>query len=115
MNNKISEVRHRIQSLSPTQAEVWITVVVQQVTPTTELRGRLTGPRCSSQTTIEVSYPLQSIVNPPEGTLMVRAVIPEPSMWEPSAPFLYRAHIELWQDGEKCDAREFDLGLRMRA
>jgi beta-galactosidase/beta-glucuronidase len=114
MQNQISEVRHQVQSLTPTQAEVWITVVAEQRTATTEVRGRLVGPRCSLRTTIEVSYPLQSIANPTEETLTVRAVIPEPSMWEPSAPFLYHAHIELWQDGAKCDEREFDLGLRMR-
>jgi beta-galactosidase/beta-glucuronidase len=114
MKNMISELGHRVLSLTPTQAEVWVTVVAEHRTSTTEVRGRFIGPRCSSRTTIEVSYPLQGIANPPQDTLTVRAVIPEPSMWEPSAPYLYHAHIELWQDGEKCDEREFDLGLRMR-
>ncbi len=115
MKNQITEVQHRVHSLTPTQAEVWVTVRTEHRTATSEVRGRLTGPRCTSRTTIEVAYSLQSIVKPADETLTVRAVIPEPSMWEPSAPYLYHAHIELWQDGAKCDEREFDLGLRMRS
>jgi hypothetical protein len=114
MKNHITEVRHRIQSLSPTQAEIWITVTVGQTTPTTEVRGRLTGPRCTARTTIEVSYPVQLVSRSPDGEITVRAIIPEPSLWEPAAPFVYHATVELWQDGERCDSREFDLGLRMR-
>jgi hypothetical protein len=116
MNNAIVEVGHRIHTLMPTQAEVWFTVVAEQITPGTQIRGRVTGPRCASRMTVEIAYPLQPLLPLPEGTppLTVRAVIPEPSLWEPASPFLYRARVELWQDGERCDVREFDVGLRMR-
>lgn len=116
MPNRIREVRYHIQTLSAAQAEIWFTVVAEQATPATEARGRVVGPRCSSRTTIEVAYPLRRIACPPPDTplLTVRALIPDPSLWEPDAPFLYRAHVELWQDGQRCDHREFDLGLRLR-
>jgi len=41
-----------------------------------------------------------------------RVIIPEPSFWDPQTPLLYRAVIELWEDGERCDQAQFDLGLR---
>ena len=117
MNNRIIEVRHQVRSLTPAQAEVWFTVVAEQVTPTTEVRGKIVGPRCPSHTTIEVAYPLQRIAYPPEGTpaLTVRAVIPDPSLWEPASPFTYRAFVELLQEGQRCDGKELDVGLRMRS
>jgi beta-galactosidase/beta-glucuronidase len=116
MTNSIFEVRHQVHLLTAAQAEIWFTVIAQQVTPTTEVRGRVVGPRCAARTTIEVAYPLQHIPFPPEETpaLTVRAVIPEPSLWEPDTPFTYRAHVELWQDGKPCSDTAFDIGLRMR-
>jgi hypothetical protein len=114
MKNSIREVHQEVRSLSAALAEVWFTVVADHVTPTTEVRGRVVGPRCPGHTTIEVAYPLQRISHSPEA-LMLRVVIPEPSLWEAQTPFLYRAHVELWQDGERCDEKEFDLGLRTRA
>jgi hypothetical protein len=116
MRNRIGEVRQQVRALTPAQAEIWFTVLAEHVTPRTEVRGRVIGPRCVSRSTIEIAYPLQRIPELPEGTppLTVRAIIPDPSLWEPAAPFLYRARVELWQDGECCDAQEFDIGLRMR-
>lgn len=43
----------REHSLDPTQAELWITVSAEHVTPATELRGRLAGPRCLYAATVE--------------------------------------------------------------
>jgi hypothetical protein len=116
MKNSISEVRYEVRALSPAEATIWFTVVAEHMTSTTEVRGRVVGPRCSSRTTIEISYPLQRIPYAPEGTppLAIRAIIPDPACWEPDAPFLYHADVELWQDGEPCGRKEFDLGLRMR-
>src|SRR5262249_1561594 len=109
--NRIVEVRHQVHSLTPAQAEVRFTVVAAEDTPAVEVRGKLTGPPCASPTTIETPYPLQLVSEMP---LTVRAVIPDPSMWDPAAPYLYRAHLELWQDGVRCDERDIDIGLRMR-
>src|SRR5262245_1291929 len=99
--NQIRSLSLHTRSLCPTEAEVWILPDVAQITRTTELRGRLIGPTCVYASTIEVAYPLQPFPKPPEGVspLARRVVIPEPSLWAPPHPFLYRAIVELWQDG----------------
>src|SRR5262245_45147141 len=116
MKNSILEVRHEVRSLTPANAEVWFTIVCEHLTPTTEVRGRVVGPRCPSHTTIEIAYPLQRLADSATGTPAVntRVVIPEPSLWKSDAPFLYRVHVELWADNERCAEKEFDLGLRTR-
>jgi hypothetical protein len=113
---KLRNVRAEVHRLSPAEAEVWVLVEPDTVTPTTEIRGRLTGPRRPGATTVEVAYPLRPFARPPEGVppLTQRVVIPDPSLWEPKRPFLYHVIVELWQDGQCCDQTEFDCGLRMR-
>ncbi len=115
MSNRFRHVNAVVKKLTPAEAEVWIVPEVEQLTPATEIRGRLMGPRCPNITTIEIAYPLRPLATQPEGTspLTRRALIPEPSLWEPERPFVYRAIVELWQDGERCDVAEFDYGLRM--
>ena len=115
MSNRFLHVSAVVKRLTPAEAEVWIVSEVEQSTPATEIRGRLMGPRCPNITTIEIAYPLRPLATQPEGTspLTRRALIPEPSLWEPERPFVYRAFVELWQDGGRCDVSEFDCGLRM--
>src|SRR5262245_36147025 len=117
MNNGLRWVGCDIHSLSPAEAEIWITAGTERVTATTEIRGRLVGPHCLYATTVEVAYPIRPIPHPPESlpTLTRRVIIPEPSLWDPQSPFIYRAAVELWQDGSRCDRAEFDFGLRARA
>jgi hypothetical protein len=105
MSNQILQVQVREHLLDFAQAELWITVSAKHVTPTTELRGRLAGPRCLYAATIEVGYPLRPVPRRPEGLagLAARVVIPEPSLWEPQCPFVYQGAVELWQDGARCD------------
>ena len=116
MPNRIIEVRHQVRALSPAQAEIWFTVIAEHFTPTTELRGSVVGPRCAGRTTIEVAYPLQPIPHrqPTTPPLTMRAIIPDPGLWESDAPFTYHAAVELWQDGQRCGTQELELGLRMR-
>jgi hypothetical protein len=116
MENRIAEVRHEVRALSPAQAEIWFTVVAEHISHATEVRGIVVGPRCPGRTTIEVAYPFQPIPHPPATAppLTMRVVIPDPSLWEQAAPFSYRAVVELWQDGQRCEEQAFDLGLRMR-
>ena len=97
-------------SLDPAQAELRIAVAAERVTPTTELRGRLTGPRCAYSATVEVAYPLRPL--PDSDGLSARVVIPEPSLWEPACPFLYEGVVELWEDGARCDQAPIRRGLR---
>jgi len=114
MTNRIIQIQFRNHRLSPVEAEVWVTVVPDHVTPGTELRGRLTGPRCPYTTTVEVAYPLRPLSPPMEGLpiLTMRVIIPEPSWWDPVSPFLYGGPIELWQHGQRCDVVQVQHGLR---
>jgi hypothetical protein len=115
MSNRIQRVEVRDHSLTPAEAEIWIAVIPEVQTPATEVRGRLTGPRCPYATTVEVAYPLRPFPRPPADLpgLAVRVVVPEASLWEPTCPFLYEATVELWQDGRRCDQVRLSRGLRV--
>jgi hypothetical protein len=120
MKNRIRRIEVHDRSLDPLSAEVWITVSPEYHTATTEVRGRLVGPRCLYSSTIEVAYPLRPLpsslgtLTPPHSPgLTVRAIIPEASFWEPQCPFLYQGPIELWQDGQRCDCVTISHGLRL--
>src|SRR5439155_23720798 len=108
MSNRIQQVQVRDRSLDPAQAELWISVEAERITPTTELRGRLTGPRCLYAATVEVAYPLRPYLR----RLTARVVVPEPCLWEPQCPFIYEGSLELWEDGGRCDRVEVQRGLR---
>src|SRR5262249_36609476 len=113
--NRIRQIEVRDRSLVPAEAEVWITVTPECQTTTTELRGRLMGPRCPYAGTVEVAYPLRAL--PPDRAvespgLTKRVVIPEACLWELESPFLYQGPIELWQDGQRCDQVTISHGLR---
>jgi hypothetical protein len=113
MINRIRQVEIHNHSLMPAAAEVRITVsTANAATPTTELRGRLTGPRCPYATTVEVAYPLRPLPQPQENLLAARVIIPEASLWEPESPFLYQGAVELWQDGQCCERVALSHGLR---
>ena len=116
MDNRIRQITVRNVQLNPAQAEVWITVVPEHQTPTTEVRGRLMGPRCPYASTVEVAYPLRPLSpsqKPTEpGGFTQRVIIPEASLWEPQCPFLYQGPIELWQDGQRRDQVLVRHGLR---
>jgi hypothetical protein len=115
MTNRIREVRITQPKWDPGEAELWISVTPEFVTPTTEVRGRLMGPRCVYSTTVEVAYPLRSLARQPEGMpgITRRVIIPEASLWEPECPFLYEGIVELWQDGQRCDQAPIRHGLRL--
>jgi hypothetical protein len=117
MSNKLRQVTARLHRLSTAEAEVWLLVEAEREAPTTEVRGRLVGPRCPGISTIEVSYPVRPFPNAPDGVhpLSRRVVIPDPALWEQGRPYVYRAVVELWEDGRQCDRAEFDYGLRMPA
>ena len=112
--NRITQFSIADRVLGPTEAEIWVLADAESITPTTELRGRLVGPTCPYSTTIEVAYPLRPFPKPPAGLppLARRLNVPEPSFWDPVAPFLYHGIVELWQDGQCCDRRTFRHGFR---
>lgn len=116
MDNRIRQITVLDGPLIPAQAEVWISVVPEKQTPTTELRGRLMGPRCPFSNTVEIAYPLAAAplnhIPPGMPGVVRRVIIPEACLWEPESPFLYQGPIELWQDGRRCDHQMVSRGLR---
>jgi hypothetical protein len=119
MSNRILQVTVQDRSVVPAAAELAVTVVPERLTPTTEVRGRLMGPRCPYANTVEVAYALRRLPPSRVGQLSSaadgitrRVVIPEASLWEPESPFLYEGPVELWQDGQRCDRVTIRHGLR---
>lgn len=114
MSNRICRVEVRERLLDPAQSELWVCVMPERQTATTEIHGRLAGPRCAYATTVEVAYPLRPFPQQPPGLpgLVRRVVIPEASWWEPECPFLYEGSVELSEDGETVDRRQVICGLR---
>jgi hypothetical protein len=108
MSNRITHVEIHNRTLTPAEAEVWITARAESVSPAAEVRGRLMGPSCPYSSTVEVAYLLRAMPHTP---LTARVVIPEPSLWEPESPFLYQGVVELWQDGERRDRVTVRHGL----
>jgi hypothetical protein len=117
MDNRILRLDVRDHALAAAAAELRVAVASEARTPATELRGRLTGPRCPYAATVEVAYPLRPLPGPPEapGALAARVAVPEASLWDPQSPFLYTLTVELWQDGRRCDQAAMSRGLRSLA
>jgi beta-galactosidase/beta-glucuronidase len=116
MNNHIRTTHVQVHHLSRTEADLRITVEPETLTPTTELRGKLVGPRCPGVSTIEVAYPLRPLAptaDSSENSLAARVVIPEPNLWSPQTPFLYEGVVELWQEGQRADMKRLSVGLKL--
>jgi hypothetical protein len=114
MANRIRDIRLLDLLDDPAEAEVWVSVIPENITPTAEVHGRLMGPRCHYASTVEVAYPLRPFARRPEGLpgLAMRVIIPEASLWEPETPFLYLGPVELWEEGNVCDQVQVRHGLR---
>lgn len=114
MANAIRELTLLDRLQDPAEAEVWVSLVPERLTPTTEVRGRLMGPRCPYSSTVEVAYPIRPFPRPLAGWpgIVRRVVIPEASLWEPNCPFLYEGPVELWEAGELCERVTVRHGLR---
>jgi len=57
--NRIKRVSIFCAAATPAEAEMWISVYPVSLTSTTQVRGRLMGPRCRYASTVEVAYPLR--------------------------------------------------------
>lgn len=113
MPNRIVRLRLADRRLSPVEAEILVFADAENLSSDTELRGRLTGPSCPYATTIEVAYPLRKLPQPLPGMpLARRIVIPEPSFWDPTSPFLYRGVVELWEGEDLHERLSVRHGLR---
>jgi hypothetical protein len=107
MTNQILNAEVWMHRSDPAEAEVWLVVSVAQAGPGVEIRGRMVGPKHPAKTTIEVAYPLRPFPKPPADVagIVYRVVIPEPNFWQASAPYVYDATLELWQNAMRCDLR----------
>jgi len=111
MNNFLPFAVFQNRSITPHVAEIWVSIFPGLITLTTELRGRLMGPTCQFATTVEVAYPMRPLPKgqkPPvfdRPSLTMAVSIPEPSLWDPVSPFMYRGQVELWEDGRQCGRR----------
>jgi hypothetical protein len=107
MSNRIKYIFVKNARVSPVQADIDVTVYPETLSSGIEVRGRLVGPTCVYASTVEVAYPLRESSREKESTphISLRAIIPEPSLWDQKSPFLYRLVLELWQDGKLCDQK----------
>jgi beta-galactosidase/beta-glucuronidase len=116
MTNRIRHILVQDGRLDPAAAEVYVAVYPERLTSTTQVRGRLTGPRCAYASTVEVAYPLREHEREyeSEGTphVTLRVIIPEASLWDPESPFLYEGPLELWQGGQRVGELQLRHGLR---
>jgi Glycosyl hydrolases family 2 len=111
-SNRLRGIEQCELTASPAEANISFRVIVQRVTPETEVRGRIVGPRCLFAETVEVASPLRSVRSKEQLVLIARTAFPDPGFWDPNRPLLYRVVVELWQDGKRCDVSGFDLGFR---
>src|SRR5262245_59996874 len=112
--NRLRGIQTCKLTVSPAEADIWFKVLVQRVTAGTEVHGRIVGPRSLFAETAQVVSPLRSVRHKgEEQALIARTAFPSPGLWRPDDPLLYRAVVELWQDGIRCELSAFDLGFRM--
>lgn len=113
MLNQIRDVVVINHRLDPHETELRILVEVEQLTPTTEIRGRLMGPRSVYTSTVEIAHPIRHVGTRSDAPqIELRVVITEASWWTPQSPFLYQGPLELWQDGELIERRQISHGIR---
>jgi hypothetical protein len=110
MTNRILDIVVHNHRLDPVETELRVHVKVEHLTPATEIRGRLSGPRCPYASTIEIAYPMREVER--SGHIELRVVIPEPSWWDPESPFLYEGLVELIEDGVSCGRSPIRHGIR---
>jgi hypothetical protein len=112
MPNRILYLEVRDHSMVPAEAELHLTVEPEFLDGGTEVRGRFMGPRCRFASTVEVAYHLRRVLVPTaRPALTYRAIIPEANLWDLTSPHLYEGRLELWQDGQRCEAVSLRHGL----
>jgi beta-galactosidase/beta-glucuronidase len=115
-NNRIRTIALVVRRLTAVEAEIWVQVEVERITPTTEVRGKLLGPRCPGVTTVEIAYALQAMPRAPRqnnNTIVMRAIIDEPNLWTAKTPFVYEGFAELYEDGHCQDRAPVSVGLKL--
>jgi hypothetical protein len=110
-----TSIRKHIVRLTQAEAEIRFLVTTSARGEDLHVRGRLMGPKCPYSSTVEVAYPLKEIersVNPAGGTsILLRTVIPDPSMWDPQSPFLYSGPLGIWQADQALEQHTVQVGF----
>jgi hypothetical protein len=116
MTNSIKNIRIWNHRLNPAEAELAISVKPEHAFSMTQVRGRLVGPQCRYASTVEVAYALRETGREyaSEGIpgIICKVLIPEPSLWDPVSPFLYKGQIELLESGKQCEVVQITHCLR---
>jgi hypothetical protein len=106
MTNSINDIRIRNHRLNPAEAELAISVTPEHIFSMTQVRGMIVGPQCRYASTVEVAYAFSEVSRKYESTdipgIICKVLIPEPSLWDPVSPFLYKGQVELWESGKQC-------------
>ncbi len=115
MSETTTSIRKHIVRLTHAEAEIRFLVSRAASGADLHVRGRLMGPRCPYSSTVEVAYPLKEIersVNKAgETSILLRTVIPEPSMWDPQSPFLYSGPLGIWTGDRELERNTMQLGF----
>lgn len=114
MTDGIRSVRVLSLRSTPAEAEVLLRVTPERPASGQALAGRVVGPRCEYVSTIEVAYPLREVRSErgEDGSLVARAIIPEPNLWEPARPFGYQVFLNLVEQGGSIGQRSSWVGFR---
>src|SRR5580704_9806910 len=108
-------VRKHIVRLTQAEAEIRFLVSCAAPAVDFQVRGRLMGPRCPYAATVEVAYPLRELERENDSVLgtsiLLRTVIPEPSMWDPQSPFLYSGPLGIWQGDALIEQQNIQIGF----
>jgi hypothetical protein len=100
--------------VNPVESEIDVRFEFQEEISQPQLRGRLTGPHSPYASTVEIAHPIRPLPRAERtasATVDGRIVIPEPSLWNPQAPFLYEGEIELWSSGQPLVRLGISQGL----
>jgi hypothetical protein len=80
---KPTDIMITVKRLDPAETEIHLSAPEP-------VSARLLGPRCRFASTVEVAHWFRPA---PGSTGTLRAIVPEPSLWDPESPFLYDAII----------------------
>ena len=116
MSENAFSVRKHIVRLTPAEAEIRFLVSFPDSADDLHVRGRLMGPRCPYASTVEVAYPLRELERTQDqdggsASILLRTVIPEPSMWDPESPFLYSGPLGIWQGDRQLEQQNVQIGF----
>jgi hypothetical protein len=115
MSDSAITIRKHIVRLTQAEAELRFLVTLGGPADDLQVRGRLMGPRCPYAATVEVAYPLRELERERDQagvtSILLRTVIPEPSMWDPESPFLYSGPLGIWRGNELLEQQIQQIGF----